>query len=49
LGVPDGRTPRRGITVVLGPNNSGKSSLLEALAVLHDTDRQVPLRVRFKK
>ena len=29
--VPDGRTPGSGLTLIVGPNNSGKTTLLEAL------------------
>src|SRR5262249_56706743 len=37
LAVPDGR-PGSGLTVLVGPNNSGKSTIVEAFAALSHTD-----------
>jgi energy-coupling factor transporter ATP-binding protein EcfA2 len=43
LAVPDGKTEGSGLTVLVGPNNSGKSSVLEALSLLHNTNTPVEL------
>lgn len=33
-GVPDGNTPCSGLTILVGPNNGGKSALLEAIHLM---------------
>lgn len=43
LGAPDGRNVGSGLTILAGANNTGKSSIVEALAFLAHTDKDVSL------
>lgn len=47
--IPDGETIGSGLTILVGPNNSGKSSIIEALHILSlDTDT-IPRSMRNEK
>ena len=44
--VPDGINKGSGLTVLVGPNNSGKSSVIEAIHVLNSTSNNIPKNSR---
>ena len=46
-GVPDGKAPCSGLTILVGPNNGGKSALLEAIDLsARGTDVEIPRTLR---
>ena len=47
--VPDGETAGSGLTILVGPNNSGKSSIIEALHILSLNSDTMPRSMRNEK
>lgn len=44
--MPDNVTPGSGLTVLVGPNNSGKSTIIESIHLLNSNTDIIPLSVR---
>lgn len=44
--IPDNKTPGSGLTVLVGPNNGGKSTIIEAVHLLTDNTDIIPLTSR---
>jgi len=40
--LPDGRTPGSGLTIITGANNSGKTTIVEAISAFNYTGEQTP-------
>ena len=47
--IPDGETVGSGLTILVGPNNSGKSSIIEALHILSLDSDTMPRSMRNEK
>lgn len=47
--IPDGETAGSGLTILVGPNNSGKSSIIEALHILSLNSDTMPRSMRNEK
>ncbi len=47
--IPDGKTYGSGLTVLVGPNNSGKSTVIEAINILSSNSNVIPLSSRNSK
>lgn len=47
--IPDGKTAGSGLTILVGPNNSGKSSIIEALHILSLDSDTMPRSMRNEK
>ena len=47
--IPDKRNVGSGLTVLVGPNNSGKSTIIEAIHLLTANINTVPISLRNKK
>ena len=44
--IPDHVTPGSGLTIMVGPNNSGKSTVIEAMHIANSDSNVVPLELR---
>ena len=47
--IPDGQNPGSGLTVLVGPNNSGKSTVIEAVHLLNGDSNIIPSSARNEK
>ncbi len=44
--IPDNVTPGSGLTILVGPNNSGKSTIIEAIHLLNSSNDIIPISSR---
>lgn len=44
--IPDNVTPGSGLTILVGPNNSGKSTVIEAIHLLNSNNNVIPFSAR---
>ena len=44
--IPDNETPGSGLTILVGPNNSGKSTIIEAIHLLNSNNNIIPISAR---
>ena len=44
--IPDNVTPGSGLTILVGPNNSGKSTIIEAVHLLNSNNNIIPISAR---
>ena len=44
--IPDNETPGSGLTILFGPNNSGKSTIIEAIHLLNSNNNIIPISAR---
>lgn len=44
--IPDKKNPGSGLTVLVGPNNSGKSTIIEAMHILNSNNNSIPKESR---
>lgn len=47
--VPDNITPGSGLTVLVGPNNSDKSTIIEAIHLLNSNNNIIPTSMEIQK